>query len=130
MGKSCTNTLKKKISSNHSPAPELLEERNFESLKLHLKKCAEFEKTLNKNCLKFHLEQGKLLEEFHGLWIEERAKGSVSLNWKDWLKENNIGFRDRNVRKRKSVEMIEPFPCLKHIYTLPVKSLGPPLKFT
>ena len=54
--------------------------KKFESLKLHLTKCAEFEKIMKRNCLRFHLEREKLLKEFYGLWNEIKAIGAVLLN--------------------------------------------------
>ena len=71
--KSCIYVLKKKfleIILIH----QIYLKKTFESLKLYFKKCAEHEKTINKKILEFHLEQEKLLEQLHSLWIEKRAK--------------------------------------------------------
>ena len=81
LGEELDEYLKKKLTSNFGPAPERSKVRTFESLKSNLVKCAEYEKTLNKVNLKFHIDQEKLFDEVHGLWAEERAKGSVTLNW-------------------------------------------------
>ena len=79
--------------------------RTFESLKSDLVKCVEYEKTLNKVNLKFHID--------HRFWIQEWANGNVTLNWNDWLKDNNFGS-ERNVRrKRELAQFIKPFPRLQ-----------------
>ena len=83
LGKELHLYLKEKISRDNIDAANIPEEKTFESLKLYLKICAEYEKTINKKSLEFHLQQGKFLEQLHSLWIEKRAKGLVSLNWND-----------------------------------------------
>ena len=85
----------------------------------YLTECAEYEKTFNRNCLRFHLRHGKILEESFGLWKEEKAKGSVWLSWKDWLKEN-IGCNDRDARRKREIaqiiaQIIEQFPRLEFV---------------
>ena len=103
------------MTSNFGHAPERLKVRTFESLKSDLVKCAEYEKTLNKDNLKFYIDQEKLFDEVHALWTEERTKGSVTLNWNDWLIENKLGS-ERNVRrKRELARFIKPFPRLQCI---------------
>ena len=57
----------KKLTSNLGPAPERLKVRTFKSLKSDLVKCAEYEKTLNKDNMKFHIDQGKLFDEVYRL---------------------------------------------------------------
>ena len=73
------------MASKFDPPPEISEEKNFKNLKSVLVKCAKYENTLNKQNLKFHIHHGKLLDEFHGFWIQERAEGNVTLKWSDWL---------------------------------------------
>ena len=115
MGEKLDEYLKKNLTSNFGPAPERSKVRTFESLKSDLVKCAEYEKTLNKVNLKFHINQGKLFDEVHGLWTEESAKGSVTLNWNDWFIENKLGS-ERNVRrKRELARFIEAFPRLQYV---------------
>ena len=87
-----------------------LKKKTFESLKLYLKKSAEYEKTINRKSLEFHLEQGKFLEELHSLWIEKRAKGLVSLNWSDWLKKTTLHLAIEMLEKKEKFhEYLNPF---------------------
>ena len=53
--------------------------------------------------------------EVHGLWTEERAKGSVTLNWNDWFIENKLGSKRNVRRKRELARFIEPFPRLQYV---------------
>ena len=83
---------------------------------MYLKKCAEYEKTINKKNLEFHLKQGKFLEQLHSLWVKKRAKGLVLFNWNDWLKKKHIASSGRDVRKKKEISRIfEPFPRLRYV---------------
>ena len=103
------------MTSNFGHARERLKVRTFESLKSGLVKCAEYEKMLNKDNLKFHIDQGKLFDEVHRLWTEERTKGSVTLNWNDWLIENKLGS-ERNVRRKGELaRFIKPFLRLQNL---------------
>ena len=56
LGKKLHLYLKEKISRDNFDAPNIPEEKTFENLKFYLKKCAEYEKTINKKSLEFHLE--------------------------------------------------------------------------
>ena len=71
--------------------------RTFESLKSDLVKCVEYEK--------IHID--------HRFWIQERANGNVTLNWNDWLKDNNFGSKRNVRRKRELARFIKPFPRLQ-----------------
>ena len=69
-------------------------------MKSGLVECAKYENTLNKRNLKLHIHHGELFDEFHGFWMQERAKGNVTLNWNDWSKDNNFGSK-RNIRRKR-----------------------------
>ena len=115
--KSYINIFKKKLTSKFDYIPERSEKKNFKNLKSDLVECAKYENTLNKHNLKFHIHHGELFDEFHGCWIQERAKENVTLNWNDWLQDNNFGS-ERNVgRKRELARFIKPFPRLQCVNT-------------
>ena len=74
----------------------------------YLKKCVKHENAVNKKGLKFHYNNGTVLEKIFAKWKEEKVNGKMYLSWKEWLQEN-IGIGERDARKREFAKSIKEY---------------------
>ena len=74
LGRELHQYLKENIyTENYDDVPEIPKEKKFETLMSSLKESKEYD--LNKSCLEFQYNYGKILEEFFKLWKGNNYKG-------------------------------------------------------
>ena len=118
IGEKLHEYLENKIFIVDFDAPDVPKEKTYKNLMSYLKKCVEHENTVNKKGLKFHHDNGTVLEEIFAKWKEEKVNRKMYLSWKEWLQEN-IGIGERDARKKREFgKIIKEYPRLYWLISL------------